>query len=272
MADSRGFFKVTTGFPEHPKVEAVGGDAGWLWICAMGYCARNFTDGLIPIGLVPRLSDRQDPMQLASKLLEVGLWHEVGHPCKRCVQPDSRHYLVHDYLDHQTSAERARETSIKRAVAGQKGGQAKAAASKLLDAGYDGASSKSLAEVEEEVELKQKKTSSSSARAQRGTRIPDDFAVTAEMVAWAQQNTPRVNGKLQTIKFINYWKAKAGRDAVKVDWVRTWQNWMITAGENAGGGSPSAQQQRTGRNTYIETSDRDYSGGMASAFDDDPGA
>lgn len=156
MADQRGFFKLTNSFPEHQKIAAAGGDAGWLWICGTAYCSRNFTDGMIPIGIVPRLSDREHPQQIARVLLEVGLWHAAGHDCARCVQPDSRHYLVHDYLEHQTSAERARETSVKRSIAGQKGGKAKAAASKLPDAGYNGASSKSLPEVEVEVEVETK--------------------------------------------------------------------------------------------------------------------
>jgi hypothetical protein len=160
MADSRGFFKVANGFPEHRKIEAAGGDAGWLWVCAMGYCSRNFTDGMIPIGMVPRLSDREDPKQLAKRLLEVGLWHAAGHNCGKCVQPDARHYIVHDYLDHQTSAAKAREVSEKRAVAGRKGGQAKSAASKLPEPGYDSASSKSLPELEVEVEVHRKNSSS----------------------------------------------------------------------------------------------------------------
>lgn len=164
MADSRGYFKVTNGFPEHSKIIEVGGDAAWLHVCAMAHCSRNLTDGMVPISLVSRLSDREHPKQLASRLLDVGLWHASGHACKKCVQPDGKHYVIHDYLDHQTSAERARETSAKRAIAGRRGGKAKAAASnlpsKLLGPGYDFASSKSLAEVEQEEEVHKKSFSS----------------------------------------------------------------------------------------------------------------
>jgi hypothetical protein len=78
--------------------------------------------------------------------------------------------------------------------------------------------------------------SESSARAKaakRGTRIPDDFAVTAEMVAWARQRCPNVNGKHETEKFTNYWQAKAGQAATKLDWPATWRNWMLSAEERA---------------------------------------
>lgn len=76
----------------------------------------------------------------------------------------------------------------------------------------------------------EKKTSSSSPR-KRGTRLPDDFTVTADMVSWARDRVPHVDGKTETEKFINYWRAKSGREAVKLDWEATWRNWMLTASE-----------------------------------------
>lgn len=172
MADQRGFFKLANGFPEHQKIAEAGGDAGWLWVCGTAYCSRNFTDGMIPIAMVPRLSDRENPKQLARTLLEVGLWHAAGHTCAKCVQPDARHYLVHDYLEHQTSAERARETSVKRAVAGQKGGKAKAAASKLPESGYNSGSSKSLPEQEQEQEQELKSKDNPPTPRKRAVKTP----------------------------------------------------------------------------------------------------
>ena len=47
------------------------------------------------------------------------------------------------------------------------------------------------------------------------------------MVAWARERTPDVNGKLETERFINYWTAKAGKEAIKLDWGKTWKNWML---------------------------------------------
>jgi hypothetical protein len=54
------------------------------------------------------------------------------------------------------------------------------------------------------------------------------------MTAWANANIRGVNGRLETEKFINYWRAKSGATATKVDWPATWRNWMITAAERAG--------------------------------------
>lgn len=69
---------------------------------------------------------------------------------------------------------------------------------------------------------------------QRGTRLPENFAVTPEMRAWAMANVPQLAGSRETEKFANYWRAKAGRDACKLDWVATWKNWMLTAAERTG--------------------------------------
>lgn len=77
----------------------------------------------------------------------------------------------------------------------------------------------------------------------RATRIPDTFAVDADMVAWARTNTPHVDGRHETAKFIDYWTAKSGKDATKVDWVATWRNWMRKAAEQAG--PPNGHHTRT---------------------------
>jgi hypothetical protein len=75
-------------------------------------------------------------------------------------------------------------------------------------------------------------TSSSNAqqRAKRATRIPADFVVTDPMTAWAREQAPAVNVGRETEKFINYWSAKS-TDATKLDWEKTWKNWMLTAAE-----------------------------------------
>jgi hypothetical protein len=84
----------------------------------------------------------------------------------------------------------------------------------------------------------------------RATRIPDDFTVTPDMVEWARTNTPAVDGRRETEKFINYWRAKAGKDATKLDWKATWRNWMLNAAERTSpppqpnGSQPAANKPR----------------------------
>jgi uncharacterized protein YdaU (DUF1376 family) len=70
----------------------------------------------------------------------------------------------------------------------------------------------------------------SEARAKRATRLPEDWMPARDDQLFAIENglsPERVNEELQ--KFRNYWLSKAGRDATKLDWSRTWQNWILNA-------------------------------------------
>jgi hypothetical protein len=67
-----------------------------------------------------------------------------------------------------------------------------------------------------------------------GTRLPENFAVTDEMVAWARKNAPHVDGRRETDRFIDHWRAKPGKDGRKLDWIGTWRNWMRTAEDRQG--------------------------------------
>lgn len=63
----------------------------------------------------------------------------------------------------------------------------------------------------------------------RGFRIPDPFPLTSEMIEWAAGRRPGVDATLETEKFCNYWRAASGRNATKLDWRATWQNWILNA-------------------------------------------
>ena len=86
--------------------------------------------------------------------------------------------------------------------------------------------------------------------ANRGTRIPQPFLVDQDMVVWAHEHAPDVDGKRSTERFENYWLAKTGKDATKLDWLRTWRNWLLKDQEEAERRgarklTPSERAQRT---------------------------
>ena len=64
-----------------------------------------------------------------------------------------------------------------------------------------------------------------------GTRLPDDFTPSPEMVEWFRKNCPHVDGKTEHAQFCDYWHSKPGKDGRKLDWVATWRRWMRTAEE-----------------------------------------
>jgi len=76
----------------------------------------------------------------------------------------------------------------------------------------------------------------------RGTRIPDDFAVTDEMAAWAAQNVPLVDTASETDRFRDYWAGVSGQRGTKLDWVATWRNWMRRADDDRVRGRRSQAQ------------------------------
>jgi hypothetical protein len=85
--------RLDDGFPDHPKVDAAGPLAAWLYVCGLAYCARFLTDGHIPADRVARLAAVAEPLALAARLVEVGLWERT-----------TGGYRVHDYAEYQPSA------------------------------------------------------------------------------------------------------------------------------------------------------------------------
>lgn len=95
--------------------------------------------------------------------------------------------------------------------------------------------------------------------AKRGSRLPSDWSLTPEYREAAAQINPRVNAETEAAKFRDYWCAKSGKDATKVDWIATWRNWIRRASEDARpragphGKPPIAQQ--FAQKTYEGTPD-----------------
>lgn len=75
-------------------------------------------------------------------------------------------------------------------------------------------------------------------RPKKGTRLPEDFEITAEMVEWADEKGLIVDLTLETEKFKNYWQAVPGSKGVKLDWVATWRNWMLNSRQYKTNGKP----------------------------------
>lgn len=74
----------------------------------------------------------------------------------------------------------------------------------------------------------------SASKSGRGTRLPEGWLPSETARGWTLAEYPGVDARTELIKFTNYWLSKTGRDATKVNWDRTWQNWIITAAERSG--------------------------------------
>lgn len=144
----------------------------------------------------------------------------------------------HDRIDEEI--ERSREIARKRKDAGKAGAEARH--------GKCQANSKANAKANAEqsdthihIQLHNKDTSSlrsevgARGRA-RGTRLPEGWALSAEGRAYARaQGMADEAIDREAERFANYWHARAGPQAVKLDWEATWRNWILKAIEDGRG-------------------------------------
>lgn len=263
--------RIDDAFDDHPKVLAVleheqGGAAIGLWTLCLTWAHRNTlkrgkTPGLISASL-PRRYLGPGARDMAALLVKEGLWEPLA---------EGDGWMIHDFELYLPTA----QTSQARSEAGRKG-----AANRWAANGSESASDGKLpspanneSDACQDADGKTMASDGSPAHARRvqvvagtgsdpesrdpspgkddapqkrrrGTRIPPGFAVTPEMVAWARDRVPNVDGRLQTEKFINHWRSESGQKAVKLDWVLTWKNWMLSSAERPGPrGSPGKQQQ-----------------------------
>jgi hypothetical protein len=237
--------QLAVNYGEDPKLRALaefGRDARAcrdLYVQMVCYCKRNLTDGFVPaveLGVLVYPDSPKTGRRDAERLVKVGL---AEH------QDDG--YFIPGFLKRNKSKAQVEALSEARAESGRHGGvrsgqvrrgeanpkqlaspEAKQSASEIEANGKQVASVCLNTETETETE-----TVDAAQQRRRASRIPDPFTVTAEMVAWANGNAPHVDGRRETTKFINYWTAKSGKDATKLDWPATWRNWMMTAEERA---------------------------------------
>lgn len=89
---------------------------------------------------------------------------------------------------------------------------------------------------------KEKKLSNDSSK-KRASRLTDDWCPTRDFTDWPIQNLHwtlnRAQGQLSQFK--DYWVAKSGKDAAKLDWLATWRNWC----RNDERRNPTRPQEKT---------------------------
>jgi hypothetical protein len=233
------WFKVDDSFHSHPKVLAADAAALGLWVVAGAWCSANLTDGFVPDYVLQRLLP--DSARLAEQLITCRLWKRTKGG-----------YRFHDWLTYQPTKEEATAAKEKKSSGGALGNhrrwhtepgkqnahcpfcQGKQSSDNRSDTDRSsdtGTESHPIPPVPDPTRPDKEQTQQPSVveTRKRGTRIPDDFHVTEDMVAWARDRVPHVDGRTETEKFVNFWRAKTGKDATKLDWPATWRNWMLNA-------------------------------------------
>lgn len=214
--DPRPWIAYPLNYTSHPRLEGLSDAAFRVFHQMNDYSRIHGLDGVIPA-------------QIAVKRWRVKVLAELvaGIDDRPLVTLTDAGYFLRSYAEHQFTTTDAADLTKKRAAAGAIGGKAKQEASKRLASATANGVAKTkqnVADIEIEIE---ETTSKDVVPRKRGTRIPDPFIVNGEMRLWASNNTPTVNVDLATKKFVNYWRAKT-RDATKLDWFATWQNWLMS--------------------------------------------
>lgn len=70
--------------------------------------------------------------------------------------------------------------------------------------------------------------------AKRGSRLPEDWYPDKLLIDYALQRRPDLDLSLEVEKFRTYWHSKAGSGAIKIDWGKTWQNWILNSKQATG--------------------------------------
>ena len=104
------WFKVDDMLHAHPKARKAGLEAMGLWALAGSYCSAYKLDGHVDSDWI---EGQKRGRTLANRLVSAGLWHESGHQCEGCPQPNEpRGFIFHDWADSNPTAD---EVEAKRA-------------------------------------------------------------------------------------------------------------------------------------------------------------
>lgn len=123
MGDDRTYIKLHDGMPGHPKVRGLSDKAFRTLVRAWCYCSEYLTDGEVVTAAARDLGTPK-------------AWAEIVASGLAESAPGG--YLMHDYLQHQRSAQQIEELKEKRRAAGRLGGRPrgskpKASANQVLE-------------------------------------------------------------------------------------------------------------------------------------------
>lgn len=102
-----------------------------------------------------------------------------------------------------------------------------------------------------------------------GTRVPDPFPLTDDLLTWVRTDCPDVP-RSEHDRFMDFWRGQPGAKGRKVDWPATWRNWMRRTQDDIRDGRrrPAGRRSTTDERVEQARSLREW----ASALDDaDPG-
>jgi hypothetical protein len=236
--DDRLYARFDIAMDEHPKIMLLSDAAFRALMEATFYARRQMTDGFLDERVAVRKWGQAVIDELAS-----------NHDERPTLERVEGGWKIRDYEEHQVTRhdiERKRE-------AGRAGGLAKAkqsaskpvarasesqneTASTRVANGYE-----SLAKKEKEKEKEKEEIKSISTPTARGTRLSDSWLPSSELIEWARVERTDIDPVKEADAFRDYWLSQPAQRGVKLDWDRTFKNWIRNA--RGRGGQPSKPSQ-----------------------------
>jgi hypothetical protein len=202
--------------PRRYRLSALG-----LWTIAGSWSADQLTDGKVPDYMVEEWGGNKT---LIDWLVKADLWQEI---------PEGTQFKNWaEYQPTKADIEAERDKNREKLRKWRERNQGSNGGSNPDVTGYEPSGNPAPDPTRPDPTPYIEEANASSRPRKRATRLPEDFQVTPEMRAWAATKAPNTDLGLETDKFINYWVAKSGKDATKLDWVATWRNWILNARSN----------------------------------------
>lgn len=220
------WFKVDDSFHSHPKVLATEPSALGLWVVAGTWSSANLTDGFVPDYVLPRLLP--DSVKLAEALVTCGLWRRAKGGYRFHDWSDYNPRSVDVKRERDAARERMRNLRAKRKGAGQppkRSGEQQANVRDVFVTPSRPDPTRSSSDEELQDAPPASPGPPKGSKADRGSRLPEDFTVTKAMAEWAREKAP-LCGIDDHEAFCDYWRSVPGQKGRKLDWEKTWRNWM----------------------------------------------
>jgi hypothetical protein len=191
---------------------------------AGAWSAKELTDGFVPEYVIEELASTP---AIAGHLVKCGLWETApdGWKFKGWEKYQPTREQIMEARDREAERKRKYRESQRR-PSGTTPGRTEG---HQEESGHPDPTRPDPTRPDPTRPVVKEEANASSSAAKRGSRIPENFEVTQSMKAWAVTKAPYADLATETEKFINYWTARSGKDATKLDWAATWRNWILNA-------------------------------------------
>lgn len=112
------YVRIAVTMPTNRKFRGASAQTKWLAVTAICWSVQNLADGQVTPSVMTAVAGVAS--KHARDLIGRDVWHEKGHACPECPQPElPGDVVIHDYDKHQDSAETVRQNREKKAEAGR---------------------------------------------------------------------------------------------------------------------------------------------------------